>query len=83
LCGFSVYDTTIGGFAQVYLVRTQTPVYNTTHHVLKHIVVADESMLTEVKNEVDVMVDILSLLLWGLFTLFHRDYSEDIQTLSI
>jgi AP2-associated kinase len=40
----------------VYLVRTQTPVYNTTHHVLKHVVVANESMLTEVKKEVDVMV---------------------------
>ncbi|KAJ3569732.1 hypothetical protein NP233_g4856 [Leucocoprinus birnbaumii] len=44
-----------GGFAQVYLVRTQAPVYNTTHHVLKHVVVANESMLTEVKKEVDVM----------------------------
>ncbi|KAF9451415.1 hypothetical protein P691DRAFT_699476 [Macrolepiota fuliginosa MF-IS2] len=44
-----------GGFAQVYLVRTQVPVYNTTHHVLKHVVVANESMLTEVKKEVDVM----------------------------
>ncbi|KXN88880.1 Actin-regulating kinase 1 [Leucoagaricus sp. SymC.cos] len=44
-----------GGFAQVYLVRTQMPVYNTTHHVLKHVVVANELMLTEVKKEVDVM----------------------------
>ncbi|KAF7784170.1 hypothetical protein Agabi119p4_335 [Agaricus bisporus var. burnettii] len=44
-----------GGFAQVYLVRTQAPVHNTTHHVLKHVVVANESMLTEVKKEVDVM----------------------------
>lgn len=51
----------------MYLVRTQTPVYNTTHHVLKHIVVADESMLIEVKKEVDVMVHILSSLLWGFF----------------
>lgn len=44
-----------GGFAQVYLARTPTPVYNTTHHVLKHVVVANEAMLTEVKKEVDVM----------------------------
>ena len=66
----------------MYLVRTQTPVYNTTHHVLKHIVVANESMLTEVKKEVDVMVHILPSFLWVLFTPFHRDYSEDIRTLS-
>jgi AP2-associated kinase len=45
-----------GGFAHVYLVRTPTPVYNTTHHVLKRIQVSDESMLTEVRKEVDVMV---------------------------
>ncbi|GLB35794.1 putative protein tyrosine kinase [Lyophyllum shimeji] len=44
-----------GGFAHVYLVRTATPVYNTTHHVLKRIAVANEAMLTEVKKEVDVM----------------------------
>ncbi|KAF8808057.1 hypothetical protein BYT27DRAFT_7166536 [Phlegmacium glaucopus] len=43
------------GFAHVYLVRTPTPVYNTTHHVLKRIQVSDESMLTEVRKEVDVM----------------------------
>src|SRR5271169_309874 len=46
----------LGGFAHVYLVRTPTPVYNTTHHVLKRIQVSDESMLTEVRKEVDVMV---------------------------
>lgn len=40
----------------MYLVRTPTPVYNTTHHVLKRIAVANETMLTEVKKEVDVMV---------------------------
>ena len=45
-----------GGFAHVYLVRTPTPVYNTTHHVLKRIAVANEAMLSEVKKEVDVMV---------------------------
>ena len=45
-----------GGFAHVYLVRTPTPVYNTTHHVLKRIQVSDEAMLAEVKKEVDVMV---------------------------
>ncbi|KAF8971667.1 hypothetical protein BDZ97DRAFT_1136609 [Flammula alnicola] len=44
-----------GGFAHVYLVRTPTPVYNTTHHVLKRIAVANESMLTDVKKEVDIM----------------------------
>ncbi|KAJ6606821.1 hypothetical protein B0H10DRAFT_2439960 [Mycena sp. CBHHK59/15] len=44
-----------GGFAHVYLVRTATPVYNTTHHVLKRIAVANDSMLSEVKKEVDIM----------------------------
>ncbi|KAI9444633.1 hypothetical protein H4582DRAFT_1844582 [Lactarius indigo] len=44
-----------GGFAHVYLVRTPTPVYGTTHHVLKRIAVASESMLTDVKKEVDIM----------------------------
>jgi AP2-associated kinase len=45
-----------GGFAHVYLVRTATPVHNTTHHVLKRIAVANEGMLSEVKKEVDIMV---------------------------
>ncbi|KAL1748953.1 hypothetical protein HDZ31DRAFT_28600 [Schizophyllum fasciatum] len=44
-----------GGFAHVYLVRTATPVYGTTHHVLKRIAVANDAMLTEVKQEVDIM----------------------------
>ncbi|KAI0725929.1 hypothetical protein C8Q72DRAFT_961172 [Fomitopsis betulina] len=44
-----------GGFAHVYLVRTATPVLNTTHHVLKRIAVPNEGMLTEVKKEVDIM----------------------------
>ncbi|KAH0838107.1 hypothetical protein J3R83DRAFT_6352 [Lanmaoa asiatica] len=44
-----------GGFSYVYLVRTATPVYNTTHHVLKRIAVPNEAMLTEVKREVDIM----------------------------
>ncbi|KAI0931632.1 hypothetical protein AcW2_000477 [Taiwanofungus camphoratus] len=44
-----------GGFAHVYLVTTPTPVYNTTHHVLKRIAVPNEAMLTEVKKEVDIM----------------------------
>ncbi|KAI0248354.1 hypothetical protein BJV78DRAFT_1284870 [Lactifluus subvellereus] len=44
-----------GGFAHVYLVRTPTPVYGTTHHVLKRIAVPNEPMLTEVKKEVDIM----------------------------
>ncbi|KZP25379.1 hypothetical protein FIBSPDRAFT_389100 [Athelia psychrophila] len=44
-----------GGFAHVYLVRTAVPVYNTTHHVLKRIAVANDGMLSEVKKEVDIM----------------------------
>ncbi|TBU62506.1 hypothetical protein BD310DRAFT_918547 [Dichomitus squalens] len=44
-----------GGFAHVYLVRTAQPVYNTTHHVLKRIAVPNETMLSEVKKEVDIM----------------------------
>ncbi|TFY51288.1 hypothetical protein EVG20_g11070, partial [Dentipellis fragilis] len=44
-----------GGFAHVYLVRTPTPVYGTTHHVLKRIAVPNEAMLSEVKKEVDIM----------------------------
>src|SRR5260370_24986416 len=48
--------TLVGGFAHVYLVRTPTPVYGTTHHVLKRIAVPNESMLSEVKKEVDIMV---------------------------
>ena len=47
-----------GGFAHVYLVRTSTPVYNTTHHVLKRIAVPNESMLAEVKKEEDIMVSL-------------------------
>lgn len=39
----------------MYLVRTPTPVYNTTHHVLKRIGVPNEAMLAEVKKEVDIM----------------------------
>ncbi|EIM92620.1 uncharacterized protein STEHIDRAFT_164868 [Stereum hirsutum FP-91666 SS1] len=44
-----------GGFAHVYLCRTPTPVYGTTHHVLKRIAVPNEGMLSEVKKEVDIM----------------------------
>ncbi|KAF7793563.1 hypothetical protein EIP86_004677 [Pleurotus ostreatoroseus] len=44
-----------GGFAHVYLVRTPTPLFGTTHHVLKRIAVSNEAMLTEVKKEVDIM----------------------------
>ncbi|KAI9570356.1 hypothetical protein HD554DRAFT_2170512 [Boletus coccyginus] len=44
-----------GGFSYVYLVRTATPVYNTTRHVLKRIAVPSEALLTEVKKEVDIM----------------------------
>lgn len=45
-----------GGFAHVYLVRTDKPVGGTTQHVLKHIRVNQESMLNEVRKEVDIMV---------------------------
>ncbi|KAG9314151.1 hypothetical protein JVU11DRAFT_4937 [Chiua virens] len=44
-----------GGFSYVYLVRTATLVYNTTHHVLKRIAVPNEALLSEVKKEVDIM----------------------------
>ncbi len=45
-----------GGFAHVYLVRSQQPIGGTTSHVLKRIAVSDEIMLKEVQKEVDVMV---------------------------
>ena len=51
-------NLTAGGFAHVYLVRTSAPVYGTTHHVLKRIAVSNDSMLTDVKKEVDIMVSI-------------------------
>ena len=50
--------------------RTATPVYSTTHHVLKRIAVANEAMLTEVKKEVDIMVRILA----GLPAVVHPIY---------
>lgn len=60
----------LGGFSHVYLVRTATPVYNTTHHVLKRIAVASEEMLGEVKKEVDIMVRELCLGLDIVYTSF-------------
>lgn len=45
-----------GGFAHVYIVQSQTPINGTRQHVLKRMAVPDESMLREVKQEVDVMV---------------------------
>lgn len=45
-----------GGFAHVYVVQSQTPISGTRQHVLKRMAVPDESMLREVKKEVDVMV---------------------------
>ena len=50
------HNPSTGGFAHVYLVRTSAPVYGTTHHVLKRIAVSNDSMLTDVKKEVDIMV---------------------------
>ena len=59
----------------MYLVRTATPVYNTTHHVLKRIAVANDVMLTEVKKEVDIMVRILIFALWLVLTCAtNREY---------
>ena len=55
-CYYYSISTFVGGFSHVYLVRTATPVYNTTHHVLKRIAVASEDILKEVKKEVDIMV---------------------------
>jgi AP2-associated kinase len=50
-----------GGFAHVYVVQSQTPISGTRQHVLKRMAVPDESMLREVKKEVDVMVRLLVL----------------------
>ena len=59
----------------MYLVRTATPVYNTTHHVLKRIAVANDVMLTEVKKEVDIMVRALVFTLWPILTyVINREY---------
>jgi len=67
----------------VYLVRTPTPVYGTTHHVLKRMAVANEAMLSEVKKEVDVMVRAALPDLGSSFTVFHlRECSKDTRTSS-
>jgi hypothetical protein len=74
----------IGGFAHVYLVRSATPIHNTTQHVLKRIAVADEAMLVEVKKEVDIMVCIYGGLLQDICTgLMHAPsaFCEAIRTL--
>lgn len=68
-----------GGFSYVYLVRTATPVYNTTHHVLKRIAVPNEVMLTEVKKEVDIMVRSMIV---NRVSLFHTLSSEDLERAS-
>ncbi|KAF8323689.1 kinase-like protein [Clavulina sp. PMI_390] len=44
-----------GGFATVYIVQSPAPINGTRQHVLKRMAVPDESMLREVKVEVDVM----------------------------
>ena len=63
-----------GGFSYVYLVRTPTPVYNTTHHVLKRIAVPSEALLTEVKKEVDIMVrSTISNRMLSLHTMISED----------
>ena len=66
----------LGGFSYVYLVRTATPVYNTTHHVLKRIAVPNEALLTEVKKEVDIMVR--SMIVNCILSL-HSMISEDLE----
>ncbi len=73
-----------GGFAHVYLVRTAQPVYNTSHHVLKRIAVPNETMLSEVKKEVDIMVIRVSLclLLYALSTCASRESSRATPTSS-
>lgn len=63
-----------GGFSYVYLVRTATPVYNTTRHVLKRIAVPSEALLTEVKKEVDIMVrSMIANCMLSLHTMISED----------
>lgn len=70
----------LGGFAHVYLVQTAEPVYGTTHHVLKRIAVANESMLNEVKKEVDIMVRFrIQYVAAPNFTGSYRGFSKDIR----
>ncbi|CDZ96252.1 serine threonine protein [Phaffia rhodozyma] len=44
-----------GGFAHVYLVKTQEPINGTDRHVLKRVAVREKSLLEEVRKEVEVM----------------------------
>lgn len=63
-----------GGFSYVYLVRTATPVYSTTQHVLKRIAVPNEALLTEVKKEVDIMVrSMVTHRVASLYTMLSED----------
>lgn len=48
--------------------------YNTTHHVLKRIAVPNETMLTEVKKEVDIMVR--SVIVSYISCVSHLDIRE-------
>lgn len=50
-----------GGFAHVYLVRTQEPINGTDRHVLKRVAVREKSLLDEVRREVEVMVSLAEL----------------------
>ena len=69
-----------GGFSYVYLVRTATPVYNTTHHVLKRIAVPNEALLTEVKKEVDIMVrSMIAPRILSLHTMILEDFERASQ----
>lgn len=45
-----------GGFAHVYLVKTQELINGTDRHVLKRVAVREKSLLDEVRREVEVMV---------------------------
>ena len=80
----TLLTSVIGGFAHVYLVRSATPINNTTQHVLKRIAVSDEAMLAEVKKEVDIMVRIYARFLQDMCTGLMQApsaFCEAIQTL--
>lgn len=49
-----------GGFAHVYLVKTQEKLQGRDLHVLKRVAVQDRKLLDEVRREVEVMVSCCS-----------------------
>lgn len=48
----------VGGFAHVYLVKSQAPIDGSMVHVLKRIAVPDKEALKGVRKEVDIMVSL-------------------------